>query len=98
MWDNAKPSVRLEAVVPLEGRSVDAVQLVKSSIRGVPYRLTAALEEHRGNSLLHAKASFAQPETVQMMQLAALGLSATFEIKTTNMGHSATVFRQKADN
>jgi hypothetical protein len=93
MWDDKTPSMRLEAVVPLGDRHVKGVRLVRSSFGEVPHRLTAATEEHAGQRFAHVKASFAQPEMQQMMQLAQTGAMGTFEIITTDKRQESAIVR-----
>ena len=94
MWDETRPSIRLEAVVPLGGRYVEDVRLASSTLGDVPHRLTAATEEHNGQRFLHVKASFAQPEIKQLMQFAQDGLAGSFEIKTSSQPRDAAVVRR----
>jgi hypothetical protein len=94
MWDEGKPSLRIEARVPLGKLHAHDVKLASSTLN-VPYRLTAATEDHRGRRFLHVKASFEQPAMERMMQLAGNGVSSTFEVETSSEPSSATVFRRE---
>lgn len=95
MWEEGKPSLRLETRVPLNDQYLADVRLASSTLGDVPHRLVAAQETHRGKQFAYVKASFEQPSMDRLMQLAQSGLSGTFEIKTVKTPAEASMVRRE---
>jgi hypothetical protein len=94
MWDQTNQSIRIEAVVPLDGRFVKDVRLVDTTLDKAACHLTAATEEHHSARYVHVKATFKQPEPSLMTSIFGQTFAADFRILTSSQPQHEQILRR----